>query len=495
MNATMSTNETTGNATSHTDKDQVFRATKIVFYFLILSASTFGNATVAFIICNFKKMRTASNFLILNLALCDMLTPLVSITFDFALEENGYEWMYGGFGCKVLWPCQTFFSTVSSLTLAAIALDRYCIIMHPFTTRLSAKQITLILVTIYVFCAIAMSPYVHFLELEGNQCVEKWPPSKIYRQSFTVFLFLIQYALPLVFMVVVYSLALRNLCGTRGKMRSHSICSNDRDKYERRDNKARHKLCPDRLAALYRRVKGNSWKGHNAKATQMFMIVVAVFAIFMLPSQVVWLWGDFGGGQENPSFNKLSIICWLFTYTNSVVNPIIFRTLNKDFRSGFQIVFGKICRVCTRSGKVENARRYLRKRRSGLSAIATAETTSALSETNSDEPTGKTAFKNMIKNYERERKQSTKWVSEDISQVEMHISLNDVSHNCGEGSSTVFSPPSGKNKTRSEPQLLESLNEYTTDAFEETKKTHEQDLLLLGQDLRALIENSPETNC
>lgn len=77
-----------------------FRTTKIFFYFAILSASTLGNGMVAAIIIS--KMRTASHFLILNLAICDLLTPLISIVFDFILEENNYVWLYGHVMCKML---------------------------------------------------------------------------------------------------------------------------------------------------------------------------------------------------------------------------------------------------------------------------------------------------------------------------------------------------------------------------------------------------------
>jgi len=340
-----------------------FKITKICFYFLILSASTFGNSMVAHIINNTRKMRTASNFLVLNLAICDLVTPLISIVFDFVLEENNYEWIYGGAMCKVLWPAQTYFTCASSLTLAAISLDRYRIIMHPFKIRLSMRQICILICLVHVFSLAAVTPYGYVLALTNGSCEENWPKFT-YRQAYTFFLFLVQYGLPLIFMIVMYTLAVRALCNTSARTRANSISANsarfivkklksDVKKRKTQRGVLRSNSVFKRLGALRTR---SIWSTPNAKATKMFMVVVVVFAIFMFPNQVVWLWADFGGGINSPNFTKLSIICWLFTYTNCVVNPVIFGVFSKDFRKGFTRIFKSII-CCERSALKDSTER------------------------------------------------------------------------------------------------------------------------------------------
>lgn len=336
-----------------------FKITKICFYFLILSASTFGNSMVAHIINNTKKMRTASNFLILNLAICDLVTPLLSIVFDFVLEENNYEWIYGGAMCKVLWPAQTYFTCASSLTLAAISLDRYRIILHPFKIRLSARQICILICLVHVFSLVAVTPYGYVLALTNGSCEENWPKFS-YRQTYTFFLFLVQYGLPLIFMIVMYTLAVRELCNTSARIRAISAntprhivnkLKSDAKKGKIQREAFTSKSVLKRLGALRTR---SIWNTPNAKATKMFIVVVVVFAIFMFPNQVVWLWADFGGGINSPNFTKLSIICWLFTYTNCVVNPVIFGVFSKDFCKGFKRIFKSII-CCERSALKDSA--------------------------------------------------------------------------------------------------------------------------------------------
>lgn len=308
-------------------------------------------------------MHSPSNFLILNLAICDLLTPIISIVFDFVLEENNYVWIYGRVMCKLLWPVQTYFTCASTLTLAAISLDRYRLIMHPFKTRLSMKQICILILGVHVFSLAAVSPYVYVLNLKDGSCDENWPDFA-YRQAYTFLLFLVQYGLPLCFMATMYGLALRALCRTSAKMRENSIT--EKVSVRRESVKMQVKLTRkiSRSQSVKRKISMLSaridiWSTANAKATKMFIVVVVVFAIFMFPNQVVWLWADFGGGINSPNFTNISIICWLFTYTNSVVNPVIFGIFSKDFRQGFGRVFYRFVRGCScksspeRSGEKE----------------------------------------------------------------------------------------------------------------------------------------------
>ena len=93
-----------------------FKIAKITFYAAIFILSCVGNSFVAIVIVGAKDMRTPSNFLILNLALCDFVTPALGIPFDLALEESNYIWPFGRGFCKVLWPFETAISVSSSLS-------------------------------------------------------------------------------------------------------------------------------------------------------------------------------------------------------------------------------------------------------------------------------------------------------------------------------------------------------------------------------------------
>ena len=71
----------------------------------------------------------------------------------------------------------------------------------------------------------------------------------------------------------------------------------------------------------------------------MFVTVVIVFATCRLPNEIFWLWSDFGDGHESEYSNVAGIICRMFTYTNSIFNPVIYWIFSKDFKKGFNGIF------------------------------------------------------------------------------------------------------------------------------------------------------------
>jgi len=329
-----------------------FKIVKIVCYCIILLCSTIGNGLVIHVIKNTEKMRTPSNLLVLNLAVCDLVTPLLSIPFDFALEENRYEWLYGEFMCKTLWPGVTLSTTSSSLTLAAISFDRYRVIMHPFKNKLTMKNVKVIIAAIHTCAVFVVTPYIYVLRLRGNECSEKWA-GDVYRQGYTVFLFLIQYCIPLIFMIAMYTLTLKSLYSASVKtwdMRKNHVdeetltFSNGCElSTSPENNTIAIKLKKKRAKWKFFHLKHHGTNEANRRATKMFIVIVIVFAVCMFPNQVVWLWAEFGNGYSHERHKIVLIICWIITYSNSVCNSVIYAMFSNDFRKGFYGVYGKLC--------------------------------------------------------------------------------------------------------------------------------------------------------
>lgn len=78
----------------------------------------------------------------------------------------------------------------------------------------------------------------------------------------------------------------------------------------------------------------NTRKEQNAHLAKMFVIVVVVFAISMLPNQILWL------TLEMARITKVwlifvSCVDRILTYVNSVLNPLIYALKGTEFRSGF----------------------------------------------------------------------------------------------------------------------------------------------------------------
>ena len=224
-------------------------------------------------------------------------------------------------------------------------LFRFRLLMHPFTPRLTKRQIKVLISGIHMLSAVVVVPYIIFLKLEDHNCVEIWP-NFTSRQVYTVVLFLVQYALPLSFMTTVYTLALTKLykvTSNTTKMRMRS-----REKL-RQDGASNNNAERGRgvVRKLSSRVAYSMRRGFevesNVRVTKLFIAIVAIFAVCMLPNQVLWLWSDFGGGNKHQDLNTIKIICWLFTYTNCVCNPVIFMIFCKEFRAELAKIAKKLC--------------------------------------------------------------------------------------------------------------------------------------------------------
>lgn len=317
-----------------------FKATKMFLYVVIILLSSVGNTLVIIIICRFKHMkRLPGNLFIVNLALCDLLTPLISIPLEMILVENGNTWVLGLALCKLLPAAATFFTTSSALTLAAISLDRYRTLMHPFKQRLDKRTVKLLIAFVHCCSGILITPHVVTSELSPSvQCIEVWP-NKLLPRIYTFVLFFAQYAGPLVFMAAMYIFAARNLFVSTQRARSYSISSANSSR--NRNSSPKRVLDPREVGcsrdSLERHFRKHSEQ--NAQITKVFIVIVVVFAVFTLPIEVLWIWGEFAGGVSHRLYPTIAVVCRLFTYANSCLNPIIFYKFSREFNRGFLAFF------------------------------------------------------------------------------------------------------------------------------------------------------------
>eukprot|EP00794_Sanderia_malayensis_P011823 gene11823-13047_t len=188
----------------------VFHILKNIFYFVICFVSVSSNTILITILLRFEHLRTTSNIFILNLALCDVTTVLVSIPFAVAIEESPLSYPFGYAGCKLLMPTATAAINSAAFTLLLIAVERFYAIIYPMRARMqSCKTKCIVLFVLHGLSIASVVPYsFHQSYKQTNDtstCMEEWPSNG--EQGFTLFLFSIQYAIPLSLIVVLYSIS------------------------------------------------------------------------------------------------------------------------------------------------------------------------------------------------------------------------------------------------------------------------------------------------
>lgn len=284
-----------------------------VAYFSIVVVSVVGNVVVIWIILAHQRMRTVTNFFLVNLAFAEATMSAFNTVINFAYAVHN-EWYFGMVYCRFhnFFPIAAIFASIYSMT--AIAMDRYMAIIHPLKQRLSSTQTRLVIGVIWVLALLLAFPQYLFSStavLPGRTvCFIDWPEyttvdfKKIYYVCVTVLI----YFLPLCIMGCAYMTVAVTLWASE-------IPGDSSEHYA------------EQLIA-------------KRKVVKMMIIVVCTFAVCWLPYHVYFLLHQFFPElfEERYIQQVYLAIMWL-AMSSTMYNPVIYYCLNSRFRAGFQQVF------------------------------------------------------------------------------------------------------------------------------------------------------------
>ncbi|XP_053207994.1 tachykinin-like peptides receptor 86C [Panonychus citri] len=291
----------------------------IVFGLMILVAMV-GNTTVIWIVTGHRKMRTVTNVFLLNLTIADLIMATFNGVFNFVYMLHSH-WPFGQTYCKI----NNFIANVtvasSVFTITATSIDRYIAVVHPLKPRMTKHRVMLIIIMVWSFAALLSLPNLLYSRLftipfqDGGYrvvCILVWPDGYA-GQSTSDYLYnltflMITYVIPMISLVITYSLMSRVLWGSKGIGEETDI--------QRESIRSKQKVA------------------------RMLIALVILFAICWLPYHAYFLYS-----YHYPHINQSVIIqhIFLFSYwlamSNSMYNPLIYYWMNKRFRSYFASIF------------------------------------------------------------------------------------------------------------------------------------------------------------
>lgn len=107
-------------------------------YAVIMVFGCFGNSLVIFMYIKCKSLQTPANVLIMNLAVSDFIMLAKTPVFIYNSYHQGPT--LGKLGCQIYGFFGGLTGTVSIMTLAAISLDRYYVIVHPLNAAVKTTK-------------------------------------------------------------------------------------------------------------------------------------------------------------------------------------------------------------------------------------------------------------------------------------------------------------------------------------------------------------------
>ncbi|XP_045496087.1 opsin-2-like [Colias croceus] len=120
-----------------------------LLYCFFTAAALIGNGMVIFIFASTKSLRTASNLLILNLAIFDFIMMLKAPIFIYNSAMRGFA--AGALWCKIFAVMGSYSGIGAAMTNACIAYDRHSTITRPLDGRLSRGKVLLMIICIWIY--------------------------------------------------------------------------------------------------------------------------------------------------------------------------------------------------------------------------------------------------------------------------------------------------------------------------------------------------------
>ncbi|XP_040580862.1 octopamine receptor beta-2R isoform X1 [Lepeophtheirus salmonis] len=120
--------------------DTLFLVLKSGILILIIILAIFNNLLVVISVFRYHRLRHINNYFLVSLAVADLLVACFAMTFNALVEITG-EWNFGYIICDLWNSLDVHFSTVSTLHLCCISVDRYFAIVKPlkYTSYMTVK--------------------------------------------------------------------------------------------------------------------------------------------------------------------------------------------------------------------------------------------------------------------------------------------------------------------------------------------------------------------
>ncbi|KAM4850034.1 gastrin/cholecystokinin type B receptor isoform X2 [Urocitellus parryii] len=359
-------------------------AIRITLYAVIFLMSVGGNVLIIVVLGLSRRLRTVTNAFLLSLAVSDLLLAVACMPFTLLPNLMG-TFIFGTVICKAVSYLMGVSVSVSTLSLVAIALERYSAICRPLQARVwqtRSHAVRVILAT-WLLSGLLMVPYPVYTAVQPVgprvlQCVHRWPSARV-RQTWSVLLLLLLFFVPGVVMAVAYGLISRELYlglrfdgdsenesqnrvrsqgGLPGPVHQNGRCRNESGLTGEDSDGCYVQLPRSRPALeLTTLTAPTAGSGPGPRPTQakllakkrvvrMLLVIVVLFFLCWLPVYSANTWRAFDGPGAHRALSGAPIsFIHLLSYASACVNPLVYCFMHRRFR---QACLDTCARCCPR---------------------------------------------------------------------------------------------------------------------------------------------------
>ncbi|NXB11620.1 DRD2 protein, partial [Cnemophilus loriae] len=167
---------------------------------LLIFVIVFGNVLVCMAVSRERALQTTTNYLIVSLAVADLLVAMLVMPWGVYLEVVG-EWRFSRIHCDIFVTLDVMMCTASILNLCAISIDRYTAVAMPmlYNTRYSSKRrVTVMIAVVWVLSFAISCPLLFGLNnTDEKECI-------IGNPAFVVYSSIVSFYVPFIVTLLVY---------------------------------------------------------------------------------------------------------------------------------------------------------------------------------------------------------------------------------------------------------------------------------------------------
>ncbi|ENN83318.1 hypothetical protein YQE_00323, partial [Dendroctonus ponderosae] len=269
------------------------------FTVIIMIVGVLGNLLTLVALLRHSKIRTVAAAFIASLCLSDLLFCFLVLPFSASQFFHG-TWIHGDVLCKMIPTLRYGTIGVSLLSIASISINRYILIAWPqcYAKIYTKTKVILYISLIWVFSYGLQVPTllgqwgVYGMDERLGTCSIK--PDANGSSSKTA-LFIIGFALPSVIIVLCYSNIFWVVRQSHKRLAQHSS-------------------------------NGSKFKRSEMKITKMVLVIFICFVVCYLPITIVKIF------DTRVEHAPLHVLSYLLIYLASCVNPVVYVTMNKQYR-------------------------------------------------------------------------------------------------------------------------------------------------------------------
>ncbi|XP_014831136.1 PREDICTED: D(3) dopamine receptor isoform X2 [Poecilia mexicana] len=190
------------NESDASGRDEEERNYYAMLYSLLILAIVFGNVLVCLAVLRERSLQTTTNYLVVSLAVADLLVASLVMPWAVYLEVVGGAWLFSRLYCNIFVTLDVMMCTASILNLCAISIDRYTAVVMPVlynTTHRSRKRVFAMIATVWVLAFTVSCPLLFGFNTTDDPLV-----CSISNPDFVIYSSVVSFYLPFIVTLLVY---------------------------------------------------------------------------------------------------------------------------------------------------------------------------------------------------------------------------------------------------------------------------------------------------